>query len=180
MEATIGCETARTSLSLVTRGKDYLLLSVIVSDVVWTIFPRCALTNQSICLQEILARTLNYLEVIPSPFAKEEEKDRASLRVVTRAQAQKDPKKVEPKALEATQKKSCKRNTRRGIPKKDGKKSKSGSEPNTQGENREELTKKERSQEPTKPAEALTSSSSSLEGGSVLIDKKYEPLEAAI
>ena len=69
---------------------------------------------------------LNYLEVIPSLFAEEEEKDRASLRVVTRAQVQKEPTKEEPKAFEATQKKSRKRNSRRGRPKKDGKKSKSG------------------------------------------------------
>ena len=60
-----------------------------------------------------------------SPFAEEEEKDRASVRVVTRAQAQKDPQNEEPKALEALQKKSHKRNTRRGRPKKDGNKSKS-------------------------------------------------------
>ena len=69
---------------------------------------------------------------------------------------------------------------RRGRPKKDGKKSKSGAKPNTQGENGKEVTEKEKSQEPAKHAEALTSSSSSHEGGSVLIDKKYEPLEAAI
>ena len=37
---------------------------------------------------------------------------------------------------------------------------------------------KEKSQEPTKQANVLTSSSSSHKGG--LIDKKYEPLEAAI
>ena len=49
---------------------------------------------------------LNYLEVISSPFAEEEEKDRASLRVVTRAQAQKEPTKEEPKAFKTTQKKS--------------------------------------------------------------------------
>ena len=34
-------------------------------------------------------QALNYIEVITSPFAKEEEKDRALLRVVTRAQAHK-------------------------------------------------------------------------------------------
>ena len=87
---------------------------------------------------------LNYLEMIPSPFAEEEEKDRASLRVVTRAQAQKKPAKEEPKASEVTQKKSRKRNSRRGRPKKDGKKSKSGSESNTQGENGKELTEKDK------------------------------------
>ena len=123
---------------------------------------------------------LNYLEVIPSPFVEEEEKDRASLRVVTRAQAQEDSKKEESKASEATPKKSLKRNTRRGRPKKAGNKSKSGSEPNTQGEDMEELTEKERSQGPTKQAKALTTLLLSHEGGSVLIDKKYEPLEATI
>ena len=87
---------------------------------------------------------LNYLEVIPSPFAEEEEKDRASLKVVTRAQAQKEPTKEEPKASEVTQMKSRKRNSRRGRPKKDGKKSKSGLEPNIQGENGTESTKKEK------------------------------------
>ena len=51
---------------------------------------------------------LNYLEVILSPFAEEEEKDRASLRVVTRVQAQKDSTKEEPKTFEASQKKSRK------------------------------------------------------------------------
>ena len=123
---------------------------------------------------------LNYLEVIPSPFSKEEEKDRASLRVVTRAQAKKEPPKEEPKSFEATQKKSRKRNTRRGRPKKDGKKSKFGLDVDMQRENREVLTEKGRDQEPAKPVEALTSSSSSHEGGLVMIDKKYEPLEVAI
>ena len=47
---------------------------------------------------------LNYIEVIPSPFAEEEEKDRASLRVVTRAQAPKNLEKEEPQASKATQK----------------------------------------------------------------------------
>ena len=46
VEATIGCETTLTNLSLVTRGKDYLLLSIIVLIVVWTISPRCVPTNQ--------------------------------------------------------------------------------------------------------------------------------------
>ena len=42
------------------------------------------------------------------------------------------------------------------------------------------MTKKEKSQEPAKPTEAINSSSSSHEGGLALIDKKYEPSEAAI
>ena len=79
---------------------------------------------------------LNYLEVIPSPFAEEEEKDRACLRVVTQAQAQKDSGKEEPKAPQTSQKKSHKRSTRKGRPKA-GKRSKSPSKPNTKGEDRE-------------------------------------------
>ena len=72
---------------------------------------------------------LNYIEVIPSPFADEEEKDRASLRVMTRAQTPRNIDKEEPPASEAVQKKSRKRYNRRGRPKKEEKKSKSGSEP---------------------------------------------------
>ena len=41
-------------------------------------------------------------------------------------------------------------------------------------------TGKIREQEPAETAKARTSSSSSQEGGSVLIDKKYEPLEATV
>ena len=42
------------------------------------------------------------------------------------------------------------------------------------------MIEKGRDQEPAKPTEALTSLSSSHEGGLVLIDKKYEPLKEAI
>ena len=61
-----------------------------------------------------------------------------------------------------------------------GKKSKSGSETKIEGENNENPTVGKENQEPTKQARAPTSSSSSHKGGFVLIDKKYEPLEAAI
>ena len=51
---------------------------------------------------------MSYIEVILSSFADEEEKDRASLRVMTCAQAPKNPDKEEPQASEAAQKKSAK------------------------------------------------------------------------
>ena len=100
--------------------------------------------------------------------------------MVTRAQTQKDPKKEESKAPETTQKKSCKQTTRRGRPKKARKKSKSSLEPNTKGEEGEELTAKERRKEPIKQAKSMTFLPSYKKGGIVPIDKKYEPLEAAI
>ena len=115
---------------------------------------------------------LNYIEVVPSPFAEEEEKDRASLRVVTRAQTPKNPEKDEPQALEATQKKFFKRKNWRGRPRKEGKKSNSDSEPKLSEEDKGGSTKKNREQEPTKTTKARTSSSSSQEEGSILIDKK--------
>ena len=115
---------------------------------------------------------MNYIEVIPSPFVEEEEKDRASLRVVTRAQAPKNPEKEEPQASKATQKKSCKRYNRRGRPRKEEKKSKSGSEPRQLKGEKVEFAKQKGEQVPEKIAKARTSSSSSQEGGSFLIDKK--------
>ena len=123
---------------------------------------------------------MNYIEVIPSPFAEEEEKDRASTRVVTCAQAPKNPEKEEPQASEATQKKSRKRYNRRGRPRKEEKKSKSDSKPRQPEGKKRDSTEKKKEPEPEKTAKARTSSSSSHEGGSVLIDKKYEPLEAAV
>ena len=104
---------------------------------------------------------LNYIEVIPSPFAKEEEKDRASLRVVTRAQAPKNPEKEEPQASKSTQKKSRKRYNRRGRPRKEEKKSKSASEPKQPEDEKGDSTEKKREQEPAKIAKARISSSSS-------------------
>ena len=92
----------------------------------------------------------------------------------------KELKKEEPQALKVAQKKSCKRNNWRGRPRKEGKKSKSGSEPKPSEEDKGGSTKKNREQEPTKIAKARTSSSSSQEGGFVLIDKKYESLEATV
>ena len=59
-------------------------------------------------------------------------------------------------------------------------KSKSSLEPKPSEEDKRGSTKKNREQEPAKTTKARTSSSSSQEGESVLIDKKYEPLEAAV
>ena len=123
---------------------------------------------------------MNYIEVIPSPFTDEEEKDKASLRVMTRAQTPKNLDKAEPPALEAVQKKSRKSYNRRGRPKKQDKKSKFGSEPRQPENKKEELLERKREPEYEKWTRARTSSTSSQEGGSVLIDKRYEPLEAAV
>ena len=123
---------------------------------------------------------LNYIEVIPSPFADEEEKDRASLRVMTRAQTSKSIDKEEPPASEAAQKKSRKRYNRRGRPKKEEKKPKSGSEPRQPANEQKEPREEKKEPEHEDSATTRTSSTSSRGGGSVLIDKRYEPLEAAV
>ena len=118
--------------------------------------------------------------MIPSPFANEEKKDRASMRVMTRAQAPKKPDKEEPQASEAAQKKSRKRYNWRGRPKKEEKKSKYGFEPRQLENKKKESPEKKKEPEHKKTAKARTSSSSSQEGVSILIDKKYKPLEAVV
>ena len=123
---------------------------------------------------------LNYIEVIPSPFADEEEKDRASLRVMTRAQTTRNMDKEDLSVSEDVPKKSRKKYNRRGRPKKEDKKSKSGSEPRQPAKEQEEPERKKGESEQEGSVRTLSSSTSSRGGGSVLIDKRYEPLKAAV
>ena len=100
-----------------------------------------------------------------------------SLRVVTQAQAQKDTGKKRTNASQTSNKKLRKRSPRKSRS-KTGKKSKSGSKPEPGNVRNEKPKVREDNKEPKK--RASTSLSSSHKGGFVLVDKKYEPLEAAI
>ena len=84
-------------------------------------------------------QALNYIEVIPSPFAEEEEKDRASLRVVTRAQAHKKMGKTDLNHSQTTDKQPRKQSPRK-IRSRKGKKSKSRSDPKEEQTKPVELT----------------------------------------
>ena len=70
-------------------------------------------------------QALNYIEVIPSPFAEEEEKDRTLLRVITQAQAHKKMGKTEIDRSQTSDKRSRKRSPRKSRSRK-GKKANSG------------------------------------------------------
>lgn len=122
-------------------------------------------------------QALNYIEVIPSPFAEEEEKDRASLRVNTRAREMGRSKKAKSRDSETKDKQSRKRSPkRRGRPKKE-KKSRVGAEPEKDQQKPLEPKPKDQGKEKDQVA---NSSSSSHKGGSVLTDKINEPIEAAL
>ena len=123
-------------------------------------------------------QALNYIEVIPSPFAEEEEKDRASLRVITRARGMGRSAKAKSRDSGTKEEQSRKRSPkRRGRPRKE-KKSRVGSE--SEGEPQKPLEPQPKHQDKEETNDHVSeSSSSSHKGGSVLIDKINEPIEAA-
>ena len=120
--------------------------------------------------------SLNFIEVIPSPSTSEGETDKISLKVVTRAQAKKDAQ-VQTDESGDSAKPALKRKTRRKVRSK-----KAESVKNDSKEEREQTGKKQKSENEPHPSakEQMLTSSGTSSGGSVIVDKVYEPLQAAL
>ena len=120
--------------------------------------------------------SLNFIEVIPSPPTSEGETDKISLKVVTRAQAKIDAQ-VQTDESGDSAKPARKRKTRRKVRSK-----KAESVKNDSKEEREQTGKKQKSADEPHPSakEQMLTSSGTSSGGSVIVDKVYEPLQAAL
>ena len=120
--------------------------------------------------------SLNNIQVIPSPNNSSEEEERPTLNVVTRAQSLRD-KDTQTRSEKESDKKTPKRRHRqRGS--KEGKKKKTSSEESDESEKKsKESSNANKPRENKEPAQTSTEPS---EGGSVVIDKVHEHLQAAL
>ena len=118
--------------------------------------------------------TINYIEVIPSPHEEESKTDRRSLNVITRSQSKKKMvtlENKEPQMETPVKKKRGRKPCSRGI-----KKAKSKTQETPQ--DMEGVNAESQASNNYLPGETTSLSQSS--GGSVIVDKVHEPLQAAL
>ena len=118
--------------------------------------------------------SINYIEVMPSPHEEEAEADRRSLNVITRSQSKKQMTTLENKEpqTETPAKK------KRGRKPRSRRSKKAKSETQEGPRNQEGVNAKSQAQNNHLPRETTSFSQSS--GGSVIVDKVHEPLQAAL
>ncbi len=118
--------------------------------------------------------SMNYIGIVPSPSNSESETERVSLNVVTRAQT----KQKQPETKMETSKSKSKKRTKKRTRSKGSKKSKQ--EPQQSKESLEQPSdERGETEEPRVPKEDKVSSKPS-SGGSMIVDKVNEPLQAAL
>ena len=122
--------------------------------------------------------SLNNIEVIPSPNNSSEEKERPTLNVVTRAQSLRDQN-TQTSSEKDSDKKTPKRR-RRQRSSKEGKKKKKTSSEESDESGRKSKQSPNGTNEPKENKESAQASTETSEGGSVVIDKVHEHLQAAL
>ena len=154
--------------------------------------PKDCPTRQGTSTSQAPKTSLNYLDVVPSPLSSENEAETVSMNVVTRAQSRKEAEtKDETKPQGVEEPKGKKRRRKRRTRSKSSKKSK-GETPETEksaerpneniGETSEPKQPNKAHKEPSEPQPSNEDKESTKpsSGGSVIVDKVNESLQAAL